>query len=108
MRRIRILEAAAHEALEAAAWYEREREGLGTEFYAAVQAALDVLEADVVPLTAMPGTAGGLGAKRLMLRRFPFDIVVVERKGDLVVVAFAHQARRPGYWRERLRTERSP
>ncbi len=90
MRRVRILEAAAREALEAAAWYEGERAGLGTEFDAAVQAALDVLEADVVPLTAMPGTAGRRGAKRLMLRRFPFDIVVVERKGELVVVAFAH------------------
>lgn len=104
MRRVRILEAAAQEALEAAAWYEREQDGLGVEFEAAVQAALDVLESDVVPLTRTPGAAGASGAKRLVLRRFPFDIVVVERKGDVVVVAFAHQARRPGYWRGRLRT----
>lgn len=40
MRRIRILQAAAEEAIEAAAWYERERAGLGVEFSQAVDAAL--------------------------------------------------------------------
>lgn len=104
MRRVRILEAAVQEALEAAAWYEREQEGLGADFEAAIDAALDMLEADVVPLSSMPGTAGGRGATRLMLRRFPFDMVVIERKSERIVVAFAHQARRPGYWRGRLRT----
>jgi hypothetical protein len=104
MSRIRLLEAASLEALEAAAWYEREQAGLGADFEAAIQAALDVLEADVTPLAVMPGAAGRLGAKRLMLRRFPFDVVVVERKSELFVIAFAHQARRPGYWRGRLRT----
>ena len=104
MPRVRILEAAALEALEAAAWYEREQAGLGAEFEAAIQAALDILQEDVTPLAAMPGTTGRRGAKRLMLRRFPFDLVVVERSSELIVIAFAHQARRPGYWRGRLRT----
>jgi hypothetical protein len=31
-------------------------------------------------------------------------VVVRERGDELVVVAFAHQSRRPGYWRARLRT----
>lgn len=66
MRRVRIHVAAAEEAAEAAAWYERERPGLGMDFLRAVDAALDLLEAEVV------------------------------------VIAFAHTARRPGYWRERL------
>ena len=61
MRRVRILEAAAQEALEAAYWYEREQEGLGVELEVAVQAALDLLEADVVPLSTMPGAAEAAG-----------------------------------------------
>ena len=104
MPRVRILEAAALEALEAAAWYEREQAGLGVDFEAAIQAALDVLEADITPLATMPGRAGRRGAKRLMLRRFPFDVAVVARNSELIVIAFAHQSRRPGYWRGRLRT----
>lgn len=44
MRRVRIHAAAGEEAAEAAAWYERERSGLGVEFEQAVDAALDLLE----------------------------------------------------------------
>jgi toxin ParE1/3/4 len=68
-----------------------------------VEAALDLLEEEMVPLTVMPGVLGQRGAKRLILKRFPYDIVVYERGVDLVVVAFAHHSRRPGYWRARLR-----
>lgn len=44
MRTLRIHEAAAEEAAEAAAWYEKERPGLGVEFEHAIDAALDLLE----------------------------------------------------------------
>jgi len=103
MRRVRILDAAGVEAAEAAAWYERERPGLGVEFQSAVDAALDLLEEEIVPLTALPGAAGKRGVKRLILKRFPYDVVVHEFGADYVVVAFAHHSRRPGYWRSRLR-----
>jgi hypothetical protein len=39
--------------------------------------------------------------KRLGLKRFPFDVIVLESPGEIFVIAFAHHARRPGYWRER-------
>ncbi|MGQ0834224.1 MAG: hypothetical protein ACT4O5_04745 [Gammaproteobacteria bacterium] len=90
---MRILTAAANEGAEAAAWYERERPGLGEDFQRAVDAALDLLEEDIVPLAPAVGSAGKRGAKRLALRRFPYDVVVI---------AFAHHARRPGYWRKRM------
>lgn len=86
------------------AWYELQRPGLGKEFDAAVQAALDLLEQGIVPLTPMPGAAGERGAMRLMLKRFPYDIVVFDHLDETLVVAVAHQSRRPGYWRDRQRT----
>ena len=70
---------------------------------AANEAALDLLEEEIVPLVAMPGIAGQRGIKRLILRRFPYSVVVLERDTEIIVIAFAHHARRPGYWRERLR-----
>jgi hypothetical protein len=103
-RLLRIHEAAAEEAAEAAAWYERERPGLGADFEKALNAALDMLEQDVVPLTSVPGAAGARGVKRLLLRRFPYVIVVHQRDTETVVVAVAHQARRPGYWRDRIQS----
>jgi len=57
MRILRILAAAAEEAAEAAAWYEKERSGLGIDFQNAIEAALDVLEQDIVPLTSVPGAS---------------------------------------------------
>lgn len=104
MRVVRIHEAALREAIEAAARYERERPGLGAEFDESVQAALDLLEEEIVPLAAAPSAAGARGAKRLILRRFPHDMIVDERDNELVVIAFAHHARRPGYWRAQFRT----
>jgi toxin ParE1/3/4 len=80
MRALRIHEAAADEAAAAAAWYERERPGLGAEFEHAIERALDLLEEEVVPLVSVPGAAGARGVKRLVLRRFPFSVVVHERE----------------------------
>jgi len=100
---VRILEEAAEEAIEAAAWYEEQRPGLGIEFAQAFHAALDLLEEEVVPLANMPGTAGRKGAKRLILSRFPYDVVVAEHRDVLIVVAVAHHSRRPGYWQHRRR-----
>ncbi|EAR21684.1 type II toxin-antitoxin system RelE/ParE family toxin [Nitrococcus mobilis] len=104
MTRVRILEQAAEEAIEAAAWYECERPGLGAEFAQAIEAALDLLEEEIVPLTNLPGQAGREGAKRLVLSRFPYDIIVRQQPEELIVIAVAHHSRRPGYWRKRLRT----
>ncbi|MGH8726847.1 MAG: hypothetical protein ACREV9_01520 [Burkholderiales bacterium] len=102
MTAVRLHEAATQEAIEAAAWYEHKRLGLGAKFERAIQAALDLLEQEIVPATAVRGSAGRRGTKRLILKRFPYDVVFQERVGEIVVIAFAHHSRRPGYWRNRL------
>jgi hypothetical protein len=101
MRTLRIHAEAAQEALEAAAWYERQQPGLGADFQRAIDAALDLLEEGIVPLRPVPLAARARGVKRLRLKRFPFDVIVVERETEVLVIAFAHHARRPGYWRHR-------
>lgn len=58
MRKLRILRQAAEEAEAATTWYEQERPGLGTEFDATVDTALDLIEDGFIPLTPMPGTSG--------------------------------------------------
>lgn len=103
MPKVRIFREAADEAEAAADWYEQERQGLGTEFVEAIEAAIDVIEDGFLPLSPMPGISGAQGAKRLILRRFPYDIVIVDRDDERIVVAFAHHSRKPGYWRDRTR-----
>ena len=101
MRTVRILEEASQEAEEAAAWYESEQPGLGAEFFTAIDRALDIIEENYLPLPPLPGEAGNSGAKRLMLDRFPYDLVVIETGTEAVVIAVAHHSRKPGYWRNR-------
>lgn len=104
MRKVRVDEAAARELEEAAAWYEAESLGTGVRLIDAFENALTILSEEPFPLVRVPGSAGRLDANRLILHRFPFDLIVVEEGDDLVVIAVAHHARRPGYWMDRLST----
>ena len=101
MRAVRVLREAAQEAVEAAAWYESQSPGLGVEFEGALQAAIDLLEGRVIPLMPLSGLAPKHRLMRLILRRFPYCVVVLDRDDEALVVAIAHQSRRPGYWRNR-------
>ena len=55
MPAVRILEAAAAEAVGAAAWYESQRAGLGADFREDFKAALDNLQEGVLPGSPRPG-----------------------------------------------------
>ena len=99
---IEILEEALEEASEAAAWYEKECKGLGHDFLEAVEAAFDVIEDKLLPLSPMSNKINLVGVKRLILKGFPFDIVVLERSTKTIIIAVAHQARKPKYWRDRV------
>jgi len=41
------------------------------------------------------------GTRRILLRRFPYAVVYRVEAQRVLVVAIAHQRRRPGYWRRR-------
>lgn len=102
MQLVRILEDAALEAAETAAWYEAERPGLGVEFFYAIDTAIDLLENGNLPLLQLSGNAGALGLKRHILKRFPYDVIVAVKPDETIVIAIAHHARKPDYWRDRV------
>jgi toxin ParE1/3/4 len=94
-------DAARAEVAEATTWYEAEAE-IGADFLDAVDAALAELERD--PTVSSPMPDGPAGVRRVLLDPFPYAIVFVERPTEFLVVAIAHQHRRPGYWKRRLPT----
>jgi hypothetical protein len=99
---VKVSREAARELEEAAAWYEAEEAGLGGQLVDAFEYATQLLKEPNPPLVPITGKAAGFGAKRLVLYRFPFSLVTVQRGHTLlVVVAFAHHSRAPGYWRKR-------
>ncbi|MGH8701418.1 MAG: type II toxin-antitoxin system RelE/ParE family toxin, partial [Burkholderiales bacterium] len=40
-------------------------------------------------------------ARRILLNRFPYSVVYRTSSDEIIVIAVAHQRRRPGYWRRR-------
>jgi plasmid stabilization system protein ParE len=45
--------------------------------------------------------ASNHGTRKFILQRFPFNIFYLIREAEIVIVAVAHQKRRPGYWSSR-------
>ena len=101
-QRLIVLDKAEEELIEAEKWYEKQRPGLGREFRTAIDEGMErLLKA---PLAASPivNVPVSIGARRILVKRFPYSIVFIEHREDLWVVAFSHHRRRPGYWRERM------
>jgi putative addiction module component (TIGR02574 family) len=98
----RILIEAERELTEASAWYDNEREDLGRELLLAYRAV--VVHALEFPESGSPirGLRTRYKVRQFVFERFPYSIILAYPKGELVVVAVAHQHRRPGYWRKRL------
>lgn len=46
------------------------------------------------------------GVRAARIRGFPYSLVYCIRSDEIVIVAFAHHSRRPGYWKDRLRSVR--
>lgn len=102
MINVKISKEAALDLEEAAIWYEHEQEGLGARFVEAFENAIQILKEPNPPLTPVPGNAASLGAKQLILHKFPFSLIIIEFGGTLTVVAVAHHSRKPGYWSGRI------
>ncbi len=100
--KVKVSTEASVELTEAAAWYELEVPGLGEQLITSFEQATAKLSKPNPPLVPVIGEAAKLGAKRLILQRFPFSLVTIASSQTITVVAFAHHSRKPGYWHERL------
>jgi toxin ParE1/3/4 len=92
----RFLPPAEEEMIEASLFYEARSEGLGFEFLDGVQRLIDLM-------CEHPKLGQSVGGKfrRAVLRRFPFSLIYSEESTEIVIIAVAHQKRRPNYWRGR-------
>ena len=97
-RTLRNLRAAREELAAAVQWFEEQRVGLGAEFYEEVTATIARLQA--LPDSGLPISADHL-TRRLLVPRFPYQIVYRLTPIEIVVLAVAHLKRRPNYWTKR-------
>ena len=100
IRTLRIHRLAEAELTDAATWYETRQSGLGIALLDLIDKNIEAIRSGVLPTSPVPGV-GVKGARRILLRRYPYSIVLFEREFEIVVIAFAHNSQRPGYWRSR-------
>jgi len=98
--RVVVLDDADAELAAAADWYEQEREGLGDDL---LMEADRVLVAIAASPTTWPFVLSSKVVRRLLFTRFPYAAYFVVREEHVLVMAFGHTSRRPGYWRHRLK-----
>jgi toxin ParE1/3/4 len=98
MKPIEIDSEAEEEFRAGADYYENEKPGLGFEFTAAVEEAIDRIVQS--PRAFSPYRIGGL--RKFVLRRFPYSIFFLELDDRIWIAAIAHQHRQPGYWHHRI------
>lgn len=101
--RVRFEDEADAEYREAGRWYEGRRAGLGIEFFDAVDAVVGQLADFPHAGARVPGVSPTLPVRRAPVNRFPYHVVYLETPAAIRVLAVAHDRRRPGYWKSRLR-----
>ena len=94
---VRLLEPAQAELDDAIFWYAEQAPGLGDAFFIETLKTIQLIEQ--YPKAWHPLTPQ---IRRCRLRRFPYSVVSTQDGSDLLVVAIAHQHRKPSYWRARL------
>ena len=99
--RLVVREAAEADIAEAARWYEQRSLGLGSEFLRAV----DVTLAEITRVPVRYPLVRG-GARRALLRRFPYAVFFVATPELVSVFACLHARRDPRHWRERSEADR--
>ena len=95
-RRIELDPAAVEELSESFDWYLERSQAAAEGFLAEVDHALWVISESPEIWPQFES-----GTRRYVMDRYPFSVIFSVSKDSVFVHAFAHQSRRPGYWRTR-------
>jgi hypothetical protein len=92
---------AAAELRAAADTYDHARTGTGTDFMDAVDHAIKLIQRwpRAAPAARPPDSAA---ARMRRVAGFPYTIVYYIDVDEIVILAHAHDRRRPGYWSQRV------
>ena len=101
--RVRFEDEADVEYRLAGRWYEGRTEHLGLEFFDAVDAAIDQILDFPRSGSPVPRMPTGLPVRRMAVMRFPYHVMYLETNNHIRILAIAHDRRKPGYWKSRLK-----
>jgi plasmid stabilization system protein ParE len=96
MKPLGLHPSARRELAQAICYYNDQEPGLGDQFLTEVQGALARLRTLPLAEAAVEG-----GARRVLVARFHYSIIYVDKGKAIIVMAIMHQRQRPGYWLRR-------
>lgn len=85
------------EYLEAIAYYEERRAGLGARFVAEIEGVIQRIVEAPQRWRIIEGEI-----RRCLAHRFPYGVLYSVEPGYVLMLAVMHHSREPGYWRDRL------
>jgi len=88
--------------IQAAAWYDARRKGLGEEFIEELEQVMTWVIERPRSFSRIRGVPRDLEIRRALLPRFPFAVVILCSEGSVRILAIAHQKRQSNYWLNRL------
>lgn len=83
-------------------WYEDRGAGLGDRLEASIDLAIDAVLDSPESGPVCPGWGSIPVVRSRRVPDFPYRLVYLLLPDELVVVAIAHEKRKPGYWRDRV------
>lgn len=98
MLKLIILTQADADLARATQWIDSERPGSGVEFMAEIHGVFERIEE--AP-ERNPPVQSAPEFRRVVCPRFPYSVIYRSTATEIVVVAVAHHARRPRFWRSR-------
>jgi plasmid stabilization system protein ParE len=99
--KVRVLDEADAEAIEAANWYEGRCPGLGHDFRAELKLAFDQIRNNPRRFALMEYRSLEGEVRRAILDRFPYLVVFEVFENEILVLAVSHAKRDQSYWESR-------
>ena len=93
---------AAAELDAAVCWYEDREAGIGLTLVERTRQARDMIAQwpDAAPLFVTASDGSVIRSKSI--RGFPYRVIYSVQTDEIVILAYAHEHRKPGYWLPRL------
>lgn len=82
-------------------WYEQHQTGLGEQFLHAVRQAFHRVAANPQSHSKEESARWRREIRRCPVNGFPYQVIFEVRSQEIFVLAVAHNARQPGYWKRR-------
>lgn len=83
-------------------WYEEREVGLGLTLIDRAAAARRSISDWPEAAAPFPGWRRSPLVRMEPIRGFPYRIVYAVRGGEVIIIAYAHERQRPGYWKSRV------